>query len=164
MYKESASYLREHIGGREPAILLILGSGLSYMADLCEDSVSIMYADIPGFKASTAPGHEGRLVFGDICGRHVMVMQGRMHCYEGYSAAEVTYPISVARALGVKMLLVTCATGGVNEDYNVGDIMMISDHIKLMGDSPLRGKNNDELGVRFPDMTYAYTPKLRETA
>ncbi|MEG2571366.1 MAG: purine-nucleoside phosphorylase, partial [Clostridia bacterium] len=78
-----------------------------------------------------APGHEGRLVFGDICGRHVMVMQGRMHCYEGYSAAEVTYPISVARALGVEMLVVTCATGGVNEDYNVGDIMMISDHIKI---------------------------------
>lgn len=163
--KESVSYISSKIGNRCPKLLMILGSGLGYLGDTCTDAIRIPYADIPHFKASTAPGHEGGcLICGELAGKQVLVMQGRMHYYEGHDFADVVYPIRVAALLGVTHMLITNASGGINEIFHAGDIMLISDHIKLMGDSPLRGPNMDELGVRFPDMSYAYDPKLRTVA
>ncbi len=147
-----------------PEYALILGSGLGFLGDLCNDSVSIPYTDIPHFPVSTAPGHAGRLVFGRLAGKKVAVMQGRAHYYEGHGFDLVTYGVRVLKMLGAHTLLVTNASGGVREDLMPGDIMMISDHIKLSGDSPLRGPNMPELGTRFPDMSTTYTPELREVA
>lgn len=163
-FRESADFIRKRLGGRVPQILMILGSGLGYLGDAVTDPITISYEEIPHFRASTAPGHAGQLVCGTLAGKCVLVMQGRMHYYEGYSLEEIVYPIRVAKILGVTQLITTNASGGINETFQVGDIMLICDHIKLMGDSPLRGENQDELGVRFPDMTYAYTPQLRKLA
>lgn len=159
-YQESADFIRERLCGRKPQVLMILGSGLGYLGDEVTDAVVISYDEIPHFRASTAPGHEGRLVCGMLAGKCVLVMQGRMHYYEGYTPAEIVYPIRVAKLLGALQMIITNASGGVNEDFCAGDIMLIRDHIKLMGDSPLRGENLDAFGVRFPDMTYAYTPEF----
>jgi purine-nucleoside phosphorylase len=164
IYQESVKAVTEKIEGLKPEILMILGSGLSSLADMAKDTVSIPYEEIPGFKASTAPGHFGKLVIGTLGNKCVMIMQGRMHYYEGYGVEEITYPVRVARLLGAEKLIVTNAAGGVNGDFEVGDIMLIRDHIKLFGDSPLRGKNIDTFGVRFPDMTYAYSRRLRDIA
>lgn len=163
-YQESADFIRERLCGRKPQVLMILGSGLGYLGDEVTDAVAISYGEIPHFRASTAPGHEGRLVCGMLAGKCVLVMQGRMHYYEGYTPAEIVYPIRVAKLLGALQMIITNASGGVNEDFCAGDIMLIRDHIKLMGDSPLRGENLDAFGVRFPDMTYAYTPEFFELA
>lgn len=163
-YRESAEYILGKLNGRQPKILMILGSGLGYLGDIVSDPVMIPYEEIPHFKASTAPGHSGRLVCGTLAGKCVLIMQGRMHYYEGYSPSELVYPIRVAALLGVTHMLITNASGGINKEFNAGDIMLIRDHIKIMGDSPLRGKNIDEFGVRFPDMTYAYTPDLWSVA
>lgn len=162
--KESADYIRAKLGHRVPKILGILGSGLGYLADLVEDAVYIDYAEIPNFSRSTALGHAGRFVCGTLAGKCVLLMQGRLHYYEGYTMEQVTFPVRVAAALGISNMLVTNASGGINEEFNVGDIMLIRDHIKIMGDSPLRGENKDELGVRFPDMSYAYNRDLWSVA
>lgn len=163
-YQESAEYIREKLCGRVPQVLMILGSGLGYLGDEVEDAVRIPYHEIPHFRASTAPGHAGQLVCGMLAGKCVLVMQGRMHYYEGYSPEEIVYPVRVAKLLGAETMMITNASGGINRDFHVGDIMLIRDHIKLMGDSPLRGENLCGFGVRFPDMTYAYAPELWELA
>lgn len=160
----SANFLHAKAPGFIPEIAMILGSGLGFLGDLCKNAVSIPYGDIPGFPVSTAPGHAGRLVLGELSGKKVAIMQGRFHYYEGYSFSTSVYGVRVLRLLGAKTLIVTNASGGLGDGFNPGDIMLIEDHIKFFDESPLRGENIPELGTRFPDMSYAYTPALRETA
>lgn len=148
----------------KPELGLILGSGLGVLAELIEEAVVLNYSDIPHFPVSTVFGHAGELVLGKVGGKNVVLMKGRFHMYEGYSAEEVTFPVRVMRALGIQTLIVTNAAGGVNESYEVGDLMVISDHINLTSRSPLMGHNDDNLGVRFPDMSEAYSRKLRKLA
>lgn len=163
-YEESAAFLRTQIEAFQPEVLMILGSGLGFLADELEQPIRIPYADIPHFKPSTAPGHKGQLVFGTLEGKPVAVMQGRMHYYEGYSFQEVTYAVRVLRLLGTKKLIVTNAAGCVNENWSAGTLMLISDHIKLCLESPLRGENLSEFGPRFPDTSTVYTPAYRQIA
>jgi purine-nucleoside phosphorylase len=148
----------------KPELGLILGSGLGVLAELIEDAVVLPYSDIPHFPISTVFGHAGELVIGHVGGKNVVLMKGRFHMYEGYSAQEVTFPVRVMKALGIQTLIVTNAAGGVNKSYEVGDLMLISDHINMTSRSPLIGHNDDELGVRFPDMSEAYSRKLRKLA
>jgi purine-nucleoside phosphorylase len=163
-YQESAEYLRGKIGAFTPKVAMVLGSGLGELGDQVENPMVVPYGEIPHFKASTAPGHKGQLVFGTLGERPVAVMQGRMHHYEGYSYEEVSYAIRVLRLLGADTLLVTNAAGGVNTEFQAGDLMLIRDQIKLFLESPLRGHNISEFGPRFPDSSFLYTPKLRELA
>lgn len=163
-YLESAAALREKLGDFKPEILLILGSGLGAMGDEVENVIAVSYDQVPNMKHSTAPGHKGRFVFGKLAGRNVVVMQGRLHTYEGWSFADVSYPVRVMRLLGVETLLVTNAAGAVNTNFEAGDIMLITDHIKLFGVSPLCGGNIDEFGPRFPDMSHVFTPSLQDAA
>jgi len=151
----------------QPKIGLILGSGLSPLADSVEDSVYIPYGDVPHFPVATVEGHTGRLVIGRLEGQSVMVMQGRAHYYEGYSMAEITFPVRVMHVMGIETLIVTNAAGGLNPEFQAGDVMLISDHINLIGMTglnPLRGPNLDEFGPRFPDMSEVYDARLRELA
>ena len=143
---------------------LILGSGLGVLADEIENPVKIPYNEIPDFPISTVEGHAGQLVFGLLSGVEVVAMQGRFHFYEGYSMEKVTFPVRVMKELGVEMLIVTNAAGGVNESFSAGDLMIISDHINNMGTNPLIGPNDSKFGVRFPDMSEAYTKELRSVA
>jgi purine-nucleoside phosphorylase len=143
-------------------IALVLGSGLGGFADDFDDSVAIPYEDIPGFPRSTAEGHAGRLVIGKVDQVPVVAMQGRVHFYEGYSLEQVTFPIRVFQLLGIKTLILTNAAGGVNVQLSQGALMVLSDHLNLMGDNPLRGPNDTRFGPRFPDMTTAYSPELQE--
>ena len=163
-YQESAEALKSRLGAFRPRCLLILGSGLGELGDEVETPIFVDYRDIPHFRASTAPGHRGRLVFGTLEGQNVAVMQGRMHHYEGYSYEEVTYAVRVLRLLGCETLIVTNAAGCVNTDWSAGDLMLITDHIKMFSESPLRGENLPEFGVRFPDASRLYTPRLRQLA
>lgn len=163
MVEKAAEFIKSKIDG-DYEIGIICGSGLGGLCDKVENPVYINYADIPGFPVSTAPGHIGRFVFGVLSGKKVVCMQGRVHYYEGYSPESVVMPVRVMKLLGVKKLIVTNAAGGINESFNVGDIMLISDHINFTGTNPLIGKNDDRFGVRFPDMSFAYSPILRETA
>lgn len=163
-YIESADYIKSVIGDKRPEILMILGSGLGFMAEEIVDASVIPYEDIPNFGVSTVDGHAGKLVIGNLEGVCVMVMHGRMHCYEGYTPQQVSYPVRVAKLLGVKSMIVTNAAGAVNQDYGVGDLMLISDHIRFMGFSPLTGPNIDEFGPRFCDMSNVYTKSYREVA
>ncbi|MBN8432886.1 purine-nucleoside phosphorylase [Priestia flexa] len=148
----------------QPTIGLILGSGLGVLADEVQDAVKIPYNDIPEFPVSTVEGHAGQLVIGTIQDVPVIAMQGRFHFYEGYSLEKVTFPVRVMKELGIETIIVTNAAGGINESYNPGDLMLISDHINNFGTNPLIGPNDSELGVRFPDMSTAYCPKLRALA
>lgn len=163
-YQESAQALRARLGGFVPKVAMVLGSGLGYLGDEVEDPIAVDYRDIPHFKASTAPGHKGRLVFGLLEGQRVAVMQGRMHHYEGYSYEEVSYAVRVLRLLGCDTLVVTNAAGCVNLEWKAGDLMLITDQIKIFMESPLRGENLPEFGPRFPDASYLYTPKLQDLA
>ena len=163
-YQESADYIRSKIGTFAPKVAMILGSGLGYMGDIVENAVAVPYGEIPHFKASTAPGHKGRLVFGTLEGQNVAVMQGRMHHYEGYSYEEVAYAVRVLRLLGCSTLIVTNAAGCVNTSWKAGDLMLITDQIKIFMESPLRGENLPEFGVRFPDASHLYTPALQDVA
>lgn len=153
---------------QRPELLVVLGSGLGDYADTLDDMQTVEYASIPGFPASTAPGHKGRLVFGSRHGAKVVCMQGRFHCYEGYSPAETVIPLRALIRLGVKKLLVTNAAGGVNTGFKPGDIMLVRDHINFTFLNPLIGANMDGFGPRFPDMSYAYdrgmNQKLRDAA
>lgn len=149
--------------GFVPKIGLVLGSGLGDIANDI-DGISISYEEIPGFNASTVQGHAGKLVLGSLCSKNVVAMQGRFHFYEGYSLDTVTFPIRVMKKLGVEILVVTNASGGVNVNFNPGDLMLINDHLNLVGQNPLFGKNIDELGPRFVDMTYAYNRNLMTLA
>lgn len=163
-YQESAQFLKHRLGNFQPKVAMVLGSGLGYLGDLVEHAIVVPYGEIPHFKHSTAPGHKGQLVFGTLAGQPVAVMQGRMHHYEGYSYEEVAYAVRVLRLLGCSTLIVTNAAGCVNTDWNVGELMLISDHIKLFDFGPLRGPNLEEFGTRFPDMSSVYTPRLRALA
>jgi purine-nucleoside phosphorylase len=146
-----------------PEIAIILGSGLGDIAQQVE-GISISYGDIPGFKVSHVDGHAGKLVIGKLNSKNVVIMQGRFHYYEGYSMQEIAMPVRIMKLLGAKKLIVTNAAGGINLDFTPGDLMFISDHINLMGTNPLVGENNDELGPRFVDMTYAYNKELLNIA
>ena len=152
------------VAGARPSVGLILGSGLGGLADVLEDASFVEYASIPGFPVSTAPGHAGRFVLGRLAGHGVVCMQGRFHFYEGHPMSHSAAPVRVMKALGVETLLVTNACGGVNLDFQVGDLMVIDDHINFMGANPLTGPNDAGFGPRFCDMTYAYTPALRRLA
>ena len=148
----------------EARIALVLGSGLGGFVDELEDAVAIPYGEIPGFSASTAEGHAGRLVIGKVDKVPVMAMQGRVHFYEGYSLEEVTFPIRTFKLLGIKTLVLTNAAGGINVQLRQGALMVISDHLNLMGVNPLRGVNDERFGPRFPDMSEVYSRKLQEAA
>ena len=167
-YQDSARAIRERLGEFVPKVAMVLGSGLGYLGDEVENPIAIDYREIPNFKASTAPGHKGRLVFGELEGQKVAVMQGRMHHYEGYSYEEVSYAVRVLRLLGCDTLIVTNAAGCVNTAWKAGELMLITDQIKMFSESPLRGENLPEFGVRFPDASHLYTARLldlaRETA
>ena len=163
-YRASARAIRERLGDFVPKVAMVLGSGLGYLGDEVEHPVAIDYRDIPHFKASTAPGHKGQLVFGVLAGKNVAVMQGRMHHYEGYGYDDVSYAVRVLRLLGCDTLIVTNAAGCVRTDWQAGDLMLITDHIKMFSESPLRGANIPEFGVRFPDASHLYTPRLQQIA
>ena len=156
----AAEYIRARVSIR-PAIGLVLGSGLGGYADTLEDAVRIPYSEIPNFPVPTIPGHSGALVFGKKCGQEVVVLQGRIHYYEGLPQQEITLPIRVLAALGVQTVVLTNACGGVNLDFKPGDLMLISDHINFSGANPLIGPNMDAFGPRFPDMSDLYTASLR---
>lgn len=147
-----------------PKIGLILGSGLGVLAKEIQEPIKVPYRDIPGFPVSTVEGHAGQLVFGTLNGASVVAMQGRFHFYEGYTFDKVTFPVRVMKELGVEVLIVTNAAGGVNKNFQPGDLMIISDHINNMGGNPLIGSNDSRFGVRFPDMSEAYNNELRNMA
>lgn len=173
----SAEFIRDWMGVK-PDTAIILGSGLSGFENNFKNKREINYSDIPEFPVSTAPGHKGKLILcerennagnydasnDNACNydaeRYILIMSGRFHHYEGYSLQEITIPIRVMAILGIKRLIITNASGAVNENYKAGDLMLIEDHINLSGDNPLIGPNFDELGPRFPDMTYTYSPDL----
>lgn len=163
-YNESALALKDRLGGFQPKVLLILGSGLGFLGDKVENPIVVPYSEVPHMKFSTAPGHKGQFVFGRLGGQDVAVMQGRLHTYEGWDFDDVSYPVRVLRLLGAQTLVVTNAAGAVNVDFSAGDIMMITDHIKLFGVSPLCGPNVEEFGPRFPDVSHIYTPQLQTVA
>ena len=163
-YQESADFLRTKLGAFVPKVAMVLGSGLGYLGDEVENPIVVPYGEIPHLKHSTAPGHKGQLVFGTLAGKPVAVMQGRMHHYEGYSYEEVSYAVRVLHLLGCDTLFVTNAAGGVNWNFQAGDLMLITDQIKIFMESPLRGENLPEFGPRFPDSSYLYTPALRDLA
>ena len=163
MYKEAAAYIKERLP-QSPGIGMILGSGLGVIADYIENPVYVNYNSIPGFPQTTVEGHKGRFVYGIYQGKPVIAMQGRFHYYEGKEIQEVVLPVRVLKELGVHTLIITNAAGGINTDFQPGDIMLITDHINLSGISPLRGKNDESLGPRFPDMSYAYDLILRNKA
>ncbi len=158
----AAEYIRSR-SAIKPSIGVVLGSGLGDFAKNMEIECEIPYGEIPNFPISTVKGHKGALILGKVAGKEVVCMQGRFHYYEGYSMQEVTFPIRVMKALGVSLLIVTNASGGVNETFNVGDIMLIKDHINLLP-NPLIGKNDERLGTRFPSMSSIYDRDLIEKA
>ncbi|MCL2677475.1 MAG: purine-nucleoside phosphorylase [Clostridiales bacterium] len=159
----AAAYLRSVLPSI-PQTAVILGSGLGPLAAQLNGPLAVDYREIPGFVASTAAGHSGRLVHGALEGQPVLVMQGRFHCYEGYDVLKTVFPVRVFAALGVKNLLVSNAAGGINPGLGDGALMLITDHIALFADSPLKGANLDELGPRFPDMTRAYDRDFQQIA
>jgi purine-nucleoside phosphorylase len=159
----AADAVRARIGV-SPDIAIILGTGLGGLASVIDEPVAVEYGEIPGFPLSTVESHAGRLIAGSIWGRPVVAMQGRFHRYEGYSLQQVTFPVRVLRALGAGTLVVSNACGGMNPDWQAGDLMLLADHINLLGDNPLIGPNDDRLGPRFPDMSEPYDPDLRAMA
>ncbi len=147
-----------------PKIGIILGTGLGGLAEEIEREAVVPYEEIPHFPLSTVESHAGRLIFGHLSGKPVMAMQGRFHYYEGYTMQQITFPVRVMKAMGCHTLIVSNACGGMNPNFTPGDIMIIADHINLLGDNPLIGPNDDELGPRFPDMSEPYTKSLIELA
>lgn len=156
---QTADYIRGKVSDM-PQIAIILGTGLGALVDSIDDKLLVPYTEIPNFPVSTVEGHSGNLIFGTLGGKRVMAMQGRFHYYEGYDMKEVTFPVRVMKALGVETLFVSNAAGGMNKEFKVGDIMLITDHINLFPENPLRGKNYEELGPRFPAMTEAYSKRI----
>ena len=162
--RESAAYIKKLAGEEKIDIALVLGSGLGDLAEELENPVSIDYHDIPHFPVSTVPGHKGRLVIGCLSGKRVCCMQGRFHFYEGWSMNEVVYPIRTFHEMGINDLFLTNAAGCVNTSWEPGNLMLITDHIKIMAECPNRGPNIDEYGPRFFDMSEAYSKELRNVA
>lgn len=161
LVKESVKYVKERMK-LQPKIGIISGSGLGDISALVNNPIKIPYKDIPNFPLSTAPGHKGEFIVGDVSGKIVIVMNGRIHYYEGHSIKTVTFPIRVMKELGIDILILTNAAGGLNPNYERGKLMLISDHINYMGTNPLIGENFDEWGPRFPDMSNAYDKALRK--
>ena len=159
----AAEYIAAKLDGKKPFAGIVLGSGLGKLAEKIENPIVIPYREIPGFPVSTAVGHKGNFIAGELGGKFVVAMQGRFHYYEGYTMDLVTLPIRVMKVLGIQYLFVSNAAGGVNFDYKVGDMMVITDHISHLP-NPLIGPNMAEFGPRFPDMTRPYDPKLRKMA
>ncbi|NLX65829.1 MAG: purine-nucleoside phosphorylase [Bacteroidales bacterium] len=158
--KQTADYLKSRIG-EIPNTAIILGTGLGELVHEIENKNEISYTEIPNFPISTVEGHSGKLIVGTLGGKRVLAMQGRFHYYEGYDMKQVTFPIRIFQALGIEYLFVSNAAGGMNASFDVGDIMLIEDHINLFPEHPLHGKNFNELGTRFPDMSEAYNRSLR---
>jgi len=158
--RQTAEYIRSKVEGEMPTTAIILGTGLGALVDHIEEKQYIPYKEIPNFPVSTVEGHSGNLIFGRLGKRRVIAMQGRFHYYEGYDMKQVTFPVRVFKALGVDTLFVSNAAGGMNPDFRVGEIMIITDHINTFPENPLRGKNYAELGPRFPAMTEAYDKEL----
>lgn len=162
MFKDSINYIKDK-GIESPTIGLILGSGLGDLADEIENSIEIDYQDIPNFPISTVEGHEGKLVYGDLSGKKVIALKGRFHYYEGYDLQKVTYPVRIFHELGVDQVIITNAAGGVNESFQPGDLMIITDHLNLTGENPLIGANISDHGPRFVDMTETYSKEAYAT-
>lgn len=159
--KEASDYIKNR-GANEPYVGIVLGTGLGNLATKIEAIEVIEYQDIPHFPVSTVESHSGKLIYGNLEGKKVLAMQGRFHYYEGYSGAEITFPIRVMHALGVQKLLISNAAGTVNPDFKKGSLMLIDDHINMIPGNPLRGKNLDELGPRFPDMSQPYDAAMNQ--
>lgn len=157
--KETIEYLESRISIK-PEVGIILGTGLGGLVNEIDIQHTIPYENIPNFPVSTVAGHHGQLIFGTMGGKKIVAMQGRFHYYEGYTMQEITFPVRVMKFLGIDLLVLSNASGGVNPGFEVGDIMVIDDHINLMKDNPLMGRNDDEVGTRFPDMGNAYDPAL----
>lgn len=155
----AADFIKQQLGDRKPIVGIILGSGLGRLATAVEDQLIIPYKTIPGFPVSTAVGHKGNFIIGKLGGKEVIMMQGRIHYYEGYSMDDVTLPTRVMKVVGIKYLFVSNAAGGVNYDYKIGDLVILKDHINFQP-NPLIGPNMDDFGPRFPDMTRPYDPEL----
>ena len=162
--KETSDFIRERMNDKQPKTAIILGTGLGEVVNRINIDIEIPYGEIPNFPVSTVQGHKGRLIFGTLGNKYIMAMQGRFHYYEGYTMQEVTFPIRVMKALGIKTLFVSNASGGMNPDFKVGDLMIITDHINVFPEHPLHGKNIDELGPRFPGMGEAYSKRLIQMA
>lgn len=152
---ESADYINK-IEGQKASLGIVLGSGLGTFVDKMDDITEISYDDIPNFPVTTVEGHSGKLVLGKVAGRHVLAMKGRFHYYEGYDVSQVVFAVRVFKLMGIDKLIVTNAAGGINKGFKPGDLMLINDHISFFAPSPLRGKNLNEFGLRFPDMSEAY--------
>lgn len=159
--QNAANFLKSKIEN-SPEIAIILGTGLNSLAELIPNPVIVDYADVPEMPQSTAPSHKGQFVFGNLAGKEIVIMQGRLHYYEGYSMQQITFPIRVLKLLGVNTLIVTNAAGSLNENLQPGDLVLIDDHINFTGDNPLIGKNLDEFGERFPSMNAPYSQRLRD--
>ena len=157
--KQTTAYIKTKTDF-QPQIGIVLGSGLGNLGNQIEVEASISYSDIPNFPVSTVKGHQGKLIFGTLGGKKVIAMQGRFHFYEGYNMKEISFPIRVMKDLGIELLVLSNAAGGMNPDFKVGDIMIINDHINLFPDNPLMGSNDDRFGPRFPDMSEVYDRKL----
>ena len=157
--KQTTNFIKQHVSFN-PEIGIILGTGLGQLAEKITIEHSLEYSEIPNFPVSTVEGHQGKLIFGTLGGKKVVALQGRFHYYEGYSMDEVTFPVRVLKFLGISYLLVSNASGGLNPAYKIGDLMVITDHINLFPTNPLIGKNINELGPRFPDMSEAYNKKM----
>lgn len=162
--QEAAEFVRSKLGGLEPKLAIVLGSGLGAVADAVENPIVIPYTEIPYFPRSTAPGHGGRMVAGLLGGVPVLVMQGRVHFYEGYTPQQVTFPMRVLGRFGIKTVILTNASGGLNPEYKVGQLVLIADHINYLGFNPAVGANDERIGLRFYDMTEAYSRELRKVA
>ncbi len=158
----STDFISQKIPTGIPRVAIMMGTGLSSIVDEMQECLTIDYADIPHFPRSTVQSHKGKLVVGKLNGREVLVLAGRWHYYEGYSTKELTFPIRVLKQLGVENIIFTNVSGGVNGDYNAGDLVVIKDHINAIPDHPLRGANDDRLGPRFPDMLKTYDHSLRD--
>ncbi|HVF90384.1 MAG TPA: purine-nucleoside phosphorylase [Blastocatellia bacterium] len=161
---EAARYIRAMAPGHAPRVAIVLGSGLGGVADAISDPIEIPYSEIPHFPASTVVGHAGRLIVGTCGGTEVAAMKGRFHFYEGYPMDEVTLPVRAFHEMGIRSLVLTNAAGGAAPGLSAGDLMLITDHINLMGNNPLLGPNDDRFGPRFPDMTTVYTPEYQDAA
>ncbi len=161
-YQESSNYIKSKIGELKPKIAIILGSGLGVLSEEIEDKIVINYRDIPNFPVSTVEGHAGELIIGTLNGVEIIAMNGRFHYYEGYDLKETTFPIRVFKLLGIEKLIITNASGGINTNFKAGDFMVINDYLSFFAESVLRGKNLDEFGERFTDMSKTFDKNLSE--
>ena len=161
-YEESSEYIKNEIGELKPKIAIILGSGLGVLSEEIEDKIVINYRDIPNFPVSTVEGHAGELIIGKVNGIEIIAMNGRLHYYEGYDLKETTFPIRVFKLLGIEKLIITNASGGINTNFEAGDFMVINDYLSFFAESVLRGKNLNEFGERFTDMSQTFDRNLSE--